>query len=72
MMFGPQGASGMLIGNIGSNCLANGAFSGDIAEVISFNRRVSTGESQVINSYLALKYGISLDQTTGQDYVLSG
>lgn len=62
-MFGLQGTSGMLIGNVGSNCVTNGAFSGDIAEIITFNRKLSRTESQMINSYLALKYGITLDQT---------
>lgn len=74
LKFNVPASGGFVIGSLtGTTCgITNGIFSGDIAEVISFNRRVSTGESQMINSYLALKYGISLDQTTGQDYVLSG
>ena len=62
----------MYIGNIGSTCVSNGAFSGDIAEIITFNRKVTDTEAQMINSYLSLKWGITLDQTTtGHDYVLS-
>ncbi|MBP6911351.1 hypothetical protein KBC03_07310 [Patescibacteria group bacterium] len=64
--------SGLIIGNVGANCVTNGAFSGDIAELITFNRRLEIWEANMVNSYLALKYAITLDQTTGHDYTLSG
>lgn len=44
---------------------------GDISEVVVYNRVVSDMERQQINSYLALKYGITLDQTTATDYLAS-
>lgn len=73
MQNGGAGAmSGMMIGSAGTGCVTNRAFSGDIAEIITFNRRVLTGEAEMINSYLALKYGITISQTTGHNYVLSG
>ena len=62
----------MVIGNGGANCTTQGAYSGDIAEIITFNRRLSSFESQIVNSYLSLKYGITMDQTSGTDYLLSG
>lgn len=37
-----------------------------------FNRRLSDTESQTVNSYLALKYGTTLNQTTPTDYILPG
>ncbi|MCE7989583.1 MAG: choice-of-anchor D domain-containing protein [Caldilinea sp. CFX5] len=47
----------------------NGAFPGDIQEVIWYRTDVSNTERQRIESYLALKYGITLDQSTAQNYV---
>lgn len=51
----------------------DGFFAGQVAEIISFNQRHNTGERQRIASYLALKYGVSLDQSVagGQDYLAS-
>ncbi len=47
-------------------------FNGDINEVIVYNATTTTAaELQRIESYLALKYGITLDQTTPQDYLAS-
>lgn len=65
-------SSNMIIGNAGTNCIVNGQFSGDIAEILMFNRRLSDTETQTVNSYLALKYGITIDQTTPTDYIFSG
>lgn len=45
------------------------AFNGSIAEVIVYNRSLAAFEMQRVHSYLALKYGISLPQTTPTDYV---
>ena len=44
---------------------------GDIAEIIVYDSVLTTEKQRSIESYLALKYGISLDQTTPQSYVLS-
>jgi hypothetical protein len=43
----------------------------DIAEVIVFTSAITGAEQQRIHSYLALKYGITLDQTAPQNYVAS-
>ncbi|MCU0430903.1 MAG: T9SS type A sorting domain-containing protein [Cytophagaceae bacterium] len=46
-------------------------FDGDIAEFAVFNESLTNTEHMRIQSYLALKYGISLDQSTLQNYVAS-
>jgi hypothetical protein len=48
-----------------------GAFPGDISEVIIYDQNLSDNDTQKIESYLALKYGISLDQTSPRDYLSS-
>ena len=45
-------------------------FDGLIAEVIGYDADNSSSRSQ-IESYLALKYGITLDQSVAQDYIAS-
>jgi uncharacterized repeat protein (TIGR01451 family) len=47
----------------------SGPFPGDIQEVIWYRTNVSNTERQRIESYLALKYGITLDQSTAQNYL---
>ncbi|HQQ98846.1 MAG TPA: T9SS type A sorting domain-containing protein, partial [Cyclobacteriaceae bacterium] len=51
----------------------NGAnfHSGEIAEIIFFASNLNSLSLQKIHSYLATKYGITLDQTTPLDYVAS-
>lgn len=44
---------------------------GYIPEVIIYNRTLTAGEEQKINSYLAVKYGVSLDQTLPYSYISS-
>ena len=46
-------------------------FDGKVSEVISYSSRPSDAENDRVESYLAIKYGITLDQTTGRDYVNS-
>lgn len=46
-------------------------FGGSMAEVIAYTRQVSPTERNKIESYLAIKYGISLDQTAPIDYTSS-
>ncbi|MES2772750.1 MAG: T9SS type A sorting domain-containing protein [Bacteroidota bacterium] len=41
---------------------------GEIAELIMYDRDVTTTEQQNIQSYLAIKYGITIDQTTATNY----
>ncbi|MEQ6119680.1 invasin domain 3-containing protein, partial [Reichenbachiella sp. MALMAid0571] len=50
---------------------AGEAFIGDISEVIVYNRNLTDAEKDRIESYLALKYGITLDQTVATDYFAS-
>lgn len=58
--------------NIGANSGGTERWYGSISEVIMYDRTVSDTERQRINSYLALKYGFSLDQSTPQSYLASG
>lgn len=44
---------------------------GDIGEVIGYERELSAAEKQRVRSYLALKYGVTLDQGTAQSYITS-
>ncbi|MGC4022672.1 MAG: T9SS type A sorting domain-containing protein [Cyclobacteriaceae bacterium] len=51
---------------------SNGGIVGDIAEVIGYNSFPSSTNRQQIESYLALKYGVTLDQSSGgKDYLSS-
>ncbi len=47
------------------------AFLGQMGEFIHYNRNLSATEIQRVRSYLALKYGNSLDQTTAYSYIAS-
>jgi len=51
--------------------LGNGAFNGIIYETIYYDRVITANERLRVESYLALKYGITLDQSTPQDYLAS-
>lgn len=44
---------------------------GKIPEVAEYSKALTATELQKVNSYLALKYGITMDQTTIQDYLAS-
>ncbi len=46
-------------------------YNGDVLEAISYSTRVSDQDLIKIESYLALKYGLTLDQSIAQDYVSS-
>lgn len=65
------GGTGFEIGGRTSGSLPNRIFKGDIAEVIVYRGTLSSGQTQQIESYLGLKYGLSLDQTTTTDYLAS-
>ena len=43
----------------------------DIAEVILYTSAITAVQHQAIESYLAIKYGVTLDQTTARNYVAS-
>ena len=46
-------------------------FDGPVSEVILYNRKLNATERLQLNSYLAIRYGISIDQTTPADYLAS-
>ncbi len=46
-------------------------FTGKLAEVIVYQSKLSDTDVQKVNSYLALKYGVALDQTSSLDYLAS-
>ena len=56
---------------VGDNFLNSQAYSGQIAEIICYTARNSDADRRDIESYLALKYGITLDISTS-GYTLSG
>lgn len=51
------------------NSASYNPFNGNIAEVIVYDRSLNPTELRRVHSYLALKYGITLDQATPTDYV---
>ncbi|MEE8380189.1 MAG: hypothetical protein V3R49_07450, partial [Gammaproteobacteria bacterium] len=57
--------------NVGSTNTYINYFDGNISEVIAYETVLSGTDRQQIESYLALKYGITLDQTTPTDYLAS-
>lgn len=66
--------SGSTNGFMGLGFNGNNEFQGDIAEVIVYNSILSPSEIVKIYSYLAIKYGLTLDDTGGfeaGDYVAS-
>lgn len=54
---------------VGDGMAASQAMPGQIAEVITYNSVLSSVEQQSVNSYLAIKYGITLDQSSPTDYL---
>ncbi len=72
------GASGNFAGTLATSNLNFGAgrgtqdyFDGDISEIIIHSGALTDAEILNIESYLALKYGITLDQTIAHNYVAS-
>lgn len=58
---------------LGRSQVTNGSLTGRIAECISFSSRLSTSDRSKVESYLAIKYGITLGTAgTSQNYVDSG
>jgi hypothetical protein len=55
---------------IGSNGTGN-IYNGEIAELLMYTSSMTAVQMQNINSYLAVKYGITLDQTAAQNYTAS-
>jgi hypothetical protein len=54
-----------------SSLISSNAFDGDIAEVIVFNQAFTQSDRNKVDSYLGIKYGLTLDQTTPTNYVTS-
>ncbi len=46
-------------------------WTGNIAEVVEYSANISVSDQQKIDSYLAIKYGITLNQTSATDYLAS-
>lgn len=46
-------------------------FRGRLAELICYNQALESEDLQRVESYVALKYGLTLDQSTARDYVSS-
>lgn len=57
--------------NIGGGFQTSQAYEGLLAEIITYSKVLSSEERQSVESYLAIKYGITLDQTSGTDYLAS-
>ena len=59
--------------NNGGGTVNNRLLQGDIPEVIVYNRNfglvANASDRARINSYLAIKYGVTLDQTVAQNYI---
>ncbi|UTW61696.1 T9SS type A sorting domain-containing protein [bacterium SCSIO 12741] len=56
---------------LGASSASSSFHHGDVAECIIYNGVPSSTEQHQIHSYLAVKYGITLDQSTAQTYVSS-
>ncbi len=59
------------IGGRDQGIASDGAINGVVGEIIAYSNDVSATDRQQIESYLGLKYGISLDQTSEKDYLAS-
>lgn len=55
--------------SVGAEAAATSPFTGRIPEVIGYTQNLSAGDMQKLNSYLAIKYGLTLDQTTPYNYL---
>jgi hypothetical protein len=47
----------------------NGGLNGDLAELILYNNLLSVADRLKVESYLAIKYGITLDQSVATNYI---
>lgn len=59
--FGMEGETDMLIGKLTNQSMEGNSFVGNFPEFISYPRELSDNERQRIDSYLAIKYGITLN-----------
>ncbi|CAN0596030.1 unnamed protein product, partial [Laminaria digitata] len=56
---------------IGAEADGDNRWDGNIAEVVVYTDDLTDTDLQKVESYLAIKYGITLDQTTPRDYLAS-
>jgi len=64
---GNNGASNFFLGHNNGGSFYNG----ELSEVVMYRGPLSLSQMQRIQSYLAIKWGVSLDQTTPTNYVAS-
>lgn len=57
--------------SLGNNLMFNLPAKIDMAEVICYNSKLVPADINKVESYLAIKYGFTLDQSTAQNYVSS-
>jgi len=57
------GGLGYVLGSDGAMGGNDASFTGSISEVIGYNRILTAVEAQKVNTYLAIKYGVSLGST---------
>lgn len=62
----------MLIGRATVACASWWVLSGEIAEILTFHRNLSAWQELEVESYLALKYGITLSQVSPVNYAFPG
>ncbi len=67
----PIGVDKFSLGDGDSGIGSDNEWDGQIAEVLTYERVLTLNEKQRVESYLALKYGIALDQSTPQNYIAS-
>lgn len=65
------GATSTAIGGVGPN-RADWTFDGRIAEVAFYNTELTPAQRQQVETYLALKYGITLDTTNTDGAIVEG
>ncbi len=58
-------------GNIGSSPGPQDYWNGNISEIIMYSTNLTATQTLQVNSYLAIKYGITIDQTSAQKYLAS-
>jgi len=59
------------LGSVGSDPNSTQIWNGQIGEIIAYQSVLTPAEQQKIHSYLAVKWGLTLDQTTPTDYLSS-
>nr|WP_295865448.1 Calx-beta domain-containing protein [uncultured Chitinophaga sp.] len=71
--FNFTGNAGNYAFNIGGTAAGSGVYNGNIPELIVYKdiTALTATDQQKIESYLALKYGVTLNQTTPADYLAS-